>query len=113
MNPNFDDVLKNNGIPPEGISRKESFPRDDKPPLNSLLITSRYFGPKKTSITDEFPFDPLNTESTISMTANEVNNWELDRIEKLLDLYKQQQELLPAMADANKTAIFNAKSSRR
>ena len=113
MTLNFDEVLINNGLTLEGVKRKENFPRDDKPPSNSLLITSRYFGPKKTSVTDEFPFDPLNTDSSIAMTANEVNEWEIDRIEKLLELYKQQLELLPAMADANKTAIFNAKASER
>ena len=113
MIPSFDEVLKKHGISVEGTLPKQSVPRDDNPPQDSLLITSRYFGPKKLNVTDDFNFDTTKAESMYAMTPNEVNDWQLRRIDKLIELYNQQKELLPAMADANKTAIFNAKASDR
>ena len=113
LNSLFEEILKANGIPQENLGPKVSFIRDNKPPEKTLLITSRFFGPKRPPNSDEFPFDPTNTDVTCALTANEANDWTLDRISKLIDLYEQQKQLLPLMADANKTAIFNAKASDR
>ena len=113
MKPNLNDCLTTLGIAPDNLNPKESFSRDDSIPKKSLLLVSRYFGPKRLSVTDDFNFDTTSTQTNYAMTHREVAGWQKNRIEKLKELYSTQKELLPLMIQANKTAIYNAKSSDR
>jgi hypothetical protein len=109
----LDSTLRFYGVAPERINPKKSFARDDKPPKETLVLTSRYFGPKKFNTSDEFNFDTTNPNASFAMTQREVLEWANNRIKKLKELYKNQEHLVPHMANANKTAIYNSKASDR
>lgn len=110
----FDALLMRYRVPREALQFKKRFTRDDTPPKRTKLVASRYISPKRKEYErendkDDFPFDTKLPWAMFFLHTSELSQWTTDRIDKLIELYQKQLELLPYVINANKVAYNNAK----
>jgi hypothetical protein len=103
----LDRALLAAGFDESALAQHPGYERPDDPPDDAILITEHLIGPPKDQTSPEQDF-PFSTENQIAVTEAELVRWQEDRARQLIDLYQEQLDQLPDVADANVSALASA-----
>lgn len=88
------------------INTHVGFERSDDPPQNVVLKIKKVFGPKRTPNQSNPPF-PYE-KNIFSLERKEIQKWQVDRGEKLLQYLNKELNQIDEIVQANSSAISNS-----
>lgn len=90
----------------EAINNHESFSRNDNPPKDGVLIIKRILGTKRNNCQCDHPFP--YSDGIHSLEKKELQKWQIDRGEKMLEYLSKELEQIDKIAKANSISVSAA-----